>query len=355
MAARFLHTATLLGTGQVIVAGGFSDPFADPQAESIVDRADEYDPATALFQFVAKVSRSGHTATLLPNGDLLFLGGYTTIVSSGPNINPVTPVPAATAEVLRAATGMIQPTPGMSIARADHTATLLPDSRVLITGGDTSVASNPPFSAPTSTAELYDPASGTSSPTESMSVARAGHIAILLLNGKVLIFGSGSAELYDPKTNSFTLTGSPTQQGTGNNSTATLLPDGRVLVTGGWIHNPQSYPYVSVDTAELYDPATEQFSSAGKLTIARSSHTATLLQNGTVLLAGGLTQPLAVGDDEPLTATTEIFDPRTNTFSPGHLMETPREGHTATLLLDGTVLFVGGSWQSPGQDSEIFH
>jgi hypothetical protein len=243
----------------------------------------------------------------------------------------------------------------MSIARADQTATLLPDSRVLITGGDTSVASNPPFSAPTSTAELYDPASGTSSPTESMSVARAGHIAILLLNGKVLVFGSGSAELYDPKTNSFTLTGRPTQQGTGNNSTATLLPDGRVLVTGGWIHNPQSYPYVSVDTAELYDPATEQFSSAGKLTIARSSHTATLLQNGTVLLAGGLTQPLAVGDDEPLTATTEIFDPRTNTFSPGHLMETPREGHTATLLLDGTVLFVGGSWQSPGQDSEIFH
>jgi Galactose oxidase, central domain len=353
-AARVLHTETLLPNGQVIVAGGFSYSCVDLQSQLIVDRADQYDPATGVFQFVANVTRSGHTATLLPNGDLLFLGGYTTIVPSGPNVNPVTPVPAATAEILKAGTGTIQPASEMSIARAGHTATLLQDGRILITGGYTPLPYEPPFSDITSSAELYDPVSGTSSPVGSMSVARANHFAILLLNGKVLIIG-GSAELYDPSTNSFTPTGSPTLQVGLPGSTATLLPDGRVLLAGGWILDPSYYPYVSVDTAELYDPATGQFTTAGKMTIARSSHTATLLPNGTVLIAGGLTSAPTPNDDEPPTGATEIFDPQTNTFSPGHAMKTPHEGHTATLLLDGTILFVGGSWNNPNIGAEIFH
>ena len=353
-AARVLHTATLLPGGQVIIAGGFSESFADLQAQFIVDRADQYDPATAVFQFVANVTRGDHTATLLPDGDLLFLGGYTKIVPSGPNVNPVTPVPTASAEILKAGTGIIQPAGGMSIARSGHTATLLPDGRILITGGVTPLPSSPPYSGPTSSAELYDPASGTSSPAGNMSVARSGHLAILLLNGKVLILGSGSADLYDPETNSFTATGSPTFEGTGTGSTATLLPDGRVLVAGGSFTDPQYYPPVSIDTAELYDPATGQFTPAGNMTIARSSHTATLLSNGTVLIAGGFTTALTLGDDEPITNATETFDPGTNTFSPGEAMETPREGHTATLLLDGTILFIGGCWETPNTSTEIF-
>jgi len=359
-AARLFHTVTLLPTGRVIVAGGISVSFEYPQVQEIIDRADQYDPATAVFQSVAKVTRSSHTATLLSNGDLLFLGGYTTIVPSGPNDHPVTPVPAATAEILRAATGTIQAVSDMSIARAGHTATLLPNGRILITGGYTPLPSLPPFSEPTSTAELYDPASGTSSQTGSMGVARIGHLATLLLNGKVLILGAGSAELYDPATNAFTPTGSPAFRGGGGNDwgtgpTATLLPDGRVLVAGGWVRDPQYYPWVSIDTAELYDPATGQFAPTGKLTIARSMHTATLLPNGTVLLAGGFTKPPTTNDeDAPIIATTEIFDPQTNSFTSGHAMKTPRESHTATLLPDGTILFVGGSWDSPNTSSEIF-
>ena len=353
-AARWLHTATLLPSGQVIIAGGFAQSCVDLPAQFIIDRADQYDAATAVFQFVANVTRSDHTATLLPNGDLLFLGGYTKIVPSGPNVNPVTPVPTASAEILKAGTGIIQPAADMSIARAGHTATLLTDGRILITGGVTPLPSLPPYSEATSSAELYDPASGTSSPAGNMSVARSGHLAILLLNGKVLILGNGPPDLYDPETNSFTPTDGPILDGTGTGSTATLLPDGRVLVAGGWITDPQYYPYVAIATSEVYDPSTGQFAPTGNLTIARTSHTATLLPNGTVLIAGGLTNPLTPGDDLLATNTTEIFDPRTNAFSPGRAMETPRNAHTATLLLDGTILFVGGAWDNPDIGTEIF-
>ena len=137
-------------------------------------------------------------------------------------------------------------------------------------------------------------------------------------------------------------------------STATLLPDGRVLVAGGSIIVPNYYPYLSINTAELYDPTTGQFAVAGQMTIARSSHTATLLPNGTVLLAGGFTTPSNLNDDQLPVSATEIFDPRTNTFSPGQAMATSRAYHTATLLLDGTILFVGGCWESPNISTEIF-
>jgi len=295
-AARLFSTVTLLPSGRVIVAGGISLSFDYPQVQQIIDRADQYDPATAVFQSVGKVARSNHTATLLPNGDLLFLGGYATIVPSGPNDHPVTPVPAATAEILSAATGTIQAAPGMNTARAGHTATLLTSGKILIAGGYTPSPASPPYSPPTSSAELYDPVSGTSSPVWSMSVARVGHLATLLQNGKVLVVGAGSAELYDPATNSFTPTGSPAFRGGGSNDrgigpTATLLNDGRVLLAGGWVRDQLYYPYVSIDTAELYDPASGQFTAAGKMTMPRSSHTATLLSNGTVLLAGDSPSP----------------------------------------------------------------
>jgi hypothetical protein len=357
-AAHLFHTATLLPSGRVIVAGGLSASL-DYAQQQIIDSADQYDPSTAVFQSVAKVTRSNHTATLLPNGDLLFLGGYSAIVPSGPNDHPVTPVPTATAEILSAATGTIQPAGDIGIARAGHTATLLANGKILITGGYVASPSalNP---IPTSTSALYDPASGTSSPTGDMSVARSGHLAILLRNGKVLVFGAGSAELFDPATNSFTPTGSPAFRGGGSSDwgigpTATLLPNGKVLVTGGWVRDPLYYPWVAIDTAEIYDPAAGQFAPTGKLTIARSSHTATLLPNGTVLIAGGYTKPPINDDDAPIIATTEIFDPQTNSFTPGHAMKIPRESHTATLLLDGTILFVGGSWDSPNTSTEIFH
>jgi hypothetical protein len=172
----------------------------------------------------------------------------------------------------------------MAVARFRHTATLLQNGKVLITGGTSLDSSNP-----TVTAEVYDPATGTFTVTGAMATAREEHTATLLADGKVLIVGgegpvTGSSELqptatvevYDPSTGLFSTTGSMTAARSLH--TATLLPSGKVLVAGGGDDN---------STAEVYDPATGYFSITGGMEIGRSGHTATLLPNGSVLVAGG--------------------------------------------------------------------
>ncbi|MHB9140008.1 MAG: Kelch repeat-containing protein, partial [Victivallaceae bacterium] len=164
----------------------------------------------------------------------------------------------------------------MGSAKNSHTATLLPNGKILVAGGYNG--------ASISLAELYDPATKTFSATGSMSSAREGHSATLLPNGKVLVAGGSgagilsSAELYDPAAGTFSATGSMSSARTAH--TATLLPNGKVLVAGG-------YNGASISTAELYDPAAGTFSATGSMGAARYAYTATLLPNGKVLVAGG--------------------------------------------------------------------
>jgi len=260
--ARKQHTATRLAGGQVLVAGG-------SQTVPSINSAEVYDPATGTFTCV---------------------GG----------MNPSAP-PNCSAS--------------MTTARNDHTATLLPDGKVLIAGGSDSNG----FSL--ATAELYDAASGTFTPTGSMTSARQGHTATLLPNGRVLMTGGlnaallveASAELYDPSTGRFTTTslvpcGAP-PPGTPAGCmtvprlfhTATALADGGVLFAGGL-----SSTTTVNDTAEVYDPAANTFTATGNMAIARVRHTATLLSNGSVLVAGG--EPNASGQSGAV-SSAELFQP----------------------------------------------
>lgn len=263
--------------------------------------------------------RAAHTATLLPDGKVLVVdGGYF-------DIDDLL-VPITGAEVFDPSIGRFGVPVGTLVAREFHTATLLPNGKVLITGGSTSDTS----------AELYDPATGEFVRTGSMAVPRLGHTATLLSDGRVLVVGGSAglmAEIYDPITGTFATTGHISTARSAH--TATILPNGKVLIIGGKNDFVQTIVTAeALASTELYDPQSGTFSPSGSLASARTGHTATLLTNGTVLVVGGAnTAPLA---------STEIYDPSTGRFAPGPDMAVPRANHTAMLLANGTVLVVGG-------------
>jgi hypothetical protein len=222
-------------------------------------------------------ARTGHCDSLLRDGKALIAGG------GDANGNLL-----KTAEVFDPLTQTFSTTGDLNQARTGATATLLPSGKVLIAGGQDSGGTR------LSSAELYDPATGRFSVTGNMHSPRTQHTATLLSSGKVLLVGSSSetasAELFDPASGLFTATGSLVQARA--HHTATLLPNGKVLVLGGTRIMPPdgggaAAAPVSLDSAEVYEPANSVFGTAGKLLIARDSHSATLLANGTVLVAGG--------------------------------------------------------------------
>lgn len=266
------------------------------------------------------VARAQHTATLLPNGKVLVVGGADNLDGK------------SSAELYDPITGRWSVTGSLATPRHTHTATLLPNGKVLVAGGADKFDSK-------SSAELYDPITGTWSATGSMAVPRYYHSATLLPNGKVLVAGgfsvitslSAAAELYDPSTGTWSATGSMAWA-RGNHS-ATLLPDGKVLVAGGSLLDPNS--------AELYDPITGIWSATGRMGAARLAHTATLLAGGKVLVTGGRNKQGAAE------SSAELYDSNTGIWSTAGSMPEPRYDHTATLLSTGKVLVAGGA-NGPG-------
>jgi N-acetylneuraminic acid mutarotase len=311
--AREVLTATLLLDGRVLVAGGRgSGSTFNPFAS-----AEIYDPTTRSWTATGSMAEahSLHAATLLPDGRVLVTGGQGW---TGDRYQDV-----ASAELYDPATGSWTATGMMLKARFSHTATLLPDGRVLVTGGS-AIDNGPPMLA---SAEVWDPSSGTWTATESMTEARTGHTATLLPDGKVLVAGGlgtggnlASAELYDPSSGTWSATGGMIETRIGH--TATLLLGGIVLVAGGG---------ASPSSAEVYDPSSESWTAAASMTEARYGHTATLLLDGTVLVAGGGGR-----------ASAEVYDPSTGSWTMTGDMIEARMGHTATLLLGGTALVAGG-------------
>jgi hypothetical protein len=321
--------AALLTSGKVLITGGINTTTAPVTAEL-------YDPATKTFAFTRGsmgTARVSATATVLKSGKVLVIGG------KAPDGTPV-----ATAEIYDPASDTFAPTTGsMQTTRVYHTATLLNDGTVLVTGGlDVSGNSS---GVPVATAELFDPTTTNFTPVANMGAARNFHVATMLAGGKVLLtggFDSGSmlttAELYDPVTKTFSLTiGNMTFGRAGH--TATLVSGGKVLVAGG----AATFGGAATSTAELFDPATATFSATtGAMANARSLHTATLLNNGKVLLAGGDAVFYSGGQTQSLSAA-ELFDPATGSFASTADMTAIRESHTATLLSNGQVLIVGGA------------
>ncbi len=226
--------------------------------------------------------------------------------------------------------GVIEAGNAMNAARALHTATLLQDGRVLITGG---MVEEGDILAST---ELYNVETGEFTPAADLITARVEHTATLLDDGRVLIAGGwgrdvlDSAELYDPTTSDFREIAPMTSPRAG--FTATKLHDGQVLIIGGYDNGTREF----LLSAELFDPATETFTPVGEMSIGRLAHTATLLENGQVLIAGG-------GTFDEVYQSAELYDPETQTFhSVGELL-IPRYKHAAALLPDGSVLLIGGS------------
>jgi large repetitive protein len=320
--ARQFHTATLLTNGKVLIAGGFTILTGVPVSGFPVHASAElYDPSTRTFTPTGNMAaaRHGHTATLLPNGKVLIAGGHFAVNADG--LPPLTG-----AELYDPSTGTFTATGAMTTGRAWHTATLLNNGRVLIAGGG--------LNSPLSSAELYDPSTGTFTTTGTMSIARAFYTASLLHNGKVLIAGgrlpddsTANPELYDPDTGTFILTGVSAFQGV-LAQTSSLLTNGKVLVTS------EAYCWYG-DQAELYDPLTGTFTTTGNMTTLRIGGTATPLPDGKVLIAGG-----TAGHPE---GRAELYDPFTGKFGTSNdALTQSMDGHGATLLPDGTVLLSGG-------------
>ena len=325
--------AALVVIALTVAAAGCSSTVATPSA-----RPSGAAPTTALtprvnlatepgFEATGSMvspSRGYHTATLLGDGRVLIVGGQT--------IAPGSASYFSSAELYDPATGTFSPTGPMAEARESDTATLLQDGRVLIVGGqnDQVLAS----------AEIYGPTTGKFSPTGSMSAPRENHTATLLTDGRVLIVGGdgsdgqtplATAEIYDPKTGTFSSTGSMTTAR--KRAGATPLTDGRVLIAGG-----EDAQLNAISTGEIYDPKSGTFGPTGSMLTARFSVAAITLPNGRVFVAGA---------DADSAGTSELYDPTKGTFSETGRMAV-QSLDTAVLLHDGRVLVLGG--QPPGAE-----
>jgi WD40 repeat protein len=293
-------------------------------------------PTVGQFNRVSDLGtpRRHATATRLPDGRILIVGGVGTNGVDMSNNNAGGTF-FASAEIYDPATASFTPTGSMATPRGLHTAVLLPNGKVLVAGGFNATGN-------LASAELWDPATGTFGPTGTMGSTRSQHTATLLPNGKVVViagFGAPStAEIYDPATGAFTAVAG-TLTDARNTHTATLLPNGLVLVTGGY------GVAGTLASTELFNPATGAFSAGGAMTAARGSHTATLLPNGKVLVAGGNGTN---GDVSFALASAELYTPSTNTFAATGSMANARQWQSAVLLSTGNVLMAGGNNNASG-------
>jgi hypothetical protein len=305
-AARYRHTATLLANGTVLITGGTS-----PAGEAL-SSAELYDPATGTFTPTGDmpIAQFGPSATLLADGRVLIAGNG--------------------AELYDPIAGVFTPAGSVVGSGLIDSATLLDSGKVLMLVGSHN--------------ELYDPLAGTFALTGDFAPLPQNDYDglysvpnIPLPNGKVLVAGEPATELYDPITATFSVGNTMATHPVGDvplyigGRTGTLLATGKVLLAGG-----ANEDYGNFASAELYDPSTGVFTLTGSMSRWRAGHTATLIRDGTVLIGGS---QVGLGG----TASAELYDPATGAFTATADMTSARFWHTATLLMDGRILIVGGN------------
>jgi Kelch motif len=324
--AREGHTATLLVNGHVLVAGGTNNGFA-------INSAELYNRTTGTWASTGSmhVARTLARSVLLSNGSVLVMGGC---------LNDCLGTATNSAELYNPTTGTFTATGLMVRARAEFGVTLLATGQVLVAGGCTAYDQNG-CAATTTSAEIYDPATGLWKATGALRAARFAVTATRLASGKVLVAGGATAaldalnssEIYDPTAKTWTL--GPKMVLARSGYASIMLPTGKVLFMGG-----ENINGVSINNAELYNPSTGRFTATGNMTATRVEHTAVLLANGKVLVSGGNNQTL--GGVTPL-ASAELYNAATGTWSATGSMNNARGGHTSTVLHNGNVVNAGGS------------
>ena len=308
--ARYQHTATLLTSGKVLIAGGSDGTVANL-----------YDPVTKTWsQGGTMLSvRYGHTATLLASGKVLVAGGV--------NAQEFGTTLAST-ELYDPDTNSWSLGGNMSLARSGHAAALLSTGKVLVVGSFNG--------GPTGHAELYNPATNTWSAAAAPSFDRSGPTATVLSSGRVLLVGGYSltTELYNPATNAWSAGGNLPSNSADAAQAAILLASGKVLIAGG-----ENNTGIAA-TASLYDPTSNTWSAAASMSAVRMGHTATLLGTGKVLILGGYAGGAFA---TAYLAGAELYDPASNTWTAATSLSVARERHTATSLSSGQILAAGGA------------
>ncbi len=351
---RYLHTATVLDSGQILIAGGESCSSA---VCTFLNSAELYNPATDTYTYTGSMAQArSATAVLLNNGNVLIAGGY--FCDASGNCSSL-----SSAELYNPSAGTFSSIGNMTVARGGQTMTLLTDGTVLIAGGQTCTTAT--SCTALSSAEIYNPVAGMfTAVANAMGAARYGASAVALNSGQVLIAGGfdgndlqPTAEIYSPMLQGFMGNG-PTLNAPLFQPTATLLNNGQVLVAGGsacGISGVSNVPLALLSTgcptndAEIYDPNANTFTETGGMNDVRWLQTATLLTNGEVVIAGGLNPGQLTGGcrscNDPYwqsDGSTELFDPVAVAFNYDQSINGVA-GQTATLVgSSGNVLLTGG-------------
>jgi N-acetylneuraminic acid mutarotase len=342
--ARYSHTATVLTDDSVLVVGGRNSSAVIADSERLV-----YAGVWTRVPVTHDTStyRFGHTATLLPNGNALITGGLQSI-SATPIYNDF----IDTAEVYEPdpVNDDFAPIASLTTPRANHTATLLPNGQVVVIGGRNNGDTNNYINLNSADINSFDDPSW-SAPVN-INTARYSPITVTLKDGRVMVIGgisgndaTSAVQIFNNQSGWSTAQSFPSII---SSATATLLPNGKVLVAGGQAGSGNEGNYLN--TALLYDPSGNTWTATGSMAHARASHTATLMPNGQVMVAGGQ-------DNTGSLDSVEFYNPNSGTWSTGNHMLSARSAHTTTLLLNGNLLVVGGQSFSIGvlRSTEVYN